>query len=154
MLFVCSYQFVFSQSSFGIGLGVGHQFGLPGIRASYKWNRWDASTNLGIFGGLESSNNLNLAQRLFFCTGAGISYRYTREDFLVPGYISYNLGFVFTKNFDGYNYIIIPKSIHTLTLNHQIKYIRIGFGVSYIPANKYSFLPSLALGLMFPVWNQ
>jgi hypothetical protein len=153
-LFLFSSSQLYSQSSISLGVGVGQQFGLPGVRASYVWKRLDFSTNFGVFGGLEKSPNLNLAQRLFLSAGTGVSYRYTRKELLFAGYISYNFGIVFTKTFDGYNYITTPKSIHSLVLNYQFKYARFGFGISHIPTSKYGILPSLALGLMFPIWKK
>jgi len=139
---------VFSQSSFNLGLGVGHQFGLPGIRACYKLKKMEYSVNSGISQGA-------------LCFGSGVSYNFGKKNFPLENYLTYNLGLFLFKESGIYNSTITPAFVHSLSNNYEsgskkIRF-RFGYGVMYVPNTAYSengFFPSLSLGIIFPIWKK
>jgi hypothetical protein len=149
MLFVCSQQLVFSQSSFNLGLGVGHQFGLPGLRACYTLKKMEYSVNSGISQGT-------------LCFGSGISYRLAGNK-IGENYLTYNLGMFLFKESGVYNSTITPVFVHSLTNNIELGFeesrfkIRVGYGFMYLPNTSFakrSFAPSLSLGVILPIWKK
>jgi hypothetical protein len=176
MLFVCSYQFVFSQSSFGIGLGVGHQFGLPGLRANYTWKRLDASLNMGLFGkarDIPGWINVSQFQKFNYCFGSGISFRLNKKqipfpialttfnDIILNCFITYNYGYVLSHNYTGYycgvNLVYFPSQLHTLSSSAEFCFLnnvkfRIGFGYTLSLQNKdYNYFPTASLGIIYSI---
>jgi hypothetical protein len=175
-LFVCSYQFAFSQSSFGIGIGVGHQFGLPGLRANYNWKRFDASLNFGLFGKARDTPgwiNVSQFEKFNYCFGSGISYRLNKKqipypvtlpnlnDMIFNYFITYNYGYVLSHSYTGYfsgvNLVYFPSQLHTLSssaefcLMNNVKF-RIGFGYTLRLQNKeYDYFPTGSLGIIYSI---
>jgi hypothetical protein len=181
MLFVCSYQFVFSQSSFGIGLGVGHQFGLPGLRANYTWKRLDASLNMGLYGFkkykifINNGDYVKASEELKFnyCLGGGISFRMNKKQGLFPkglypifpnlvlnAYITYNCGYIISYTvYNGYtgNLFYEPYFLHSLSSNLELSSnnhfkIRFGFGwASSLQKLGPYMIPTGSLGIIYSI---
>ncbi len=158
-LMYVSISTLFSQDGLNIGFGTGHQFGLLGIRTGYLWKRLEYSINFGTAGVTdEHTSNLTKLQMITYCVGTGLSYRITKQTSLAPGYLTYNYGVIFLKEWDGYNHVLVPRSVNTLTLNYNISFrdlfiIRIGGGLAYIPKTVLNkkIIPSFALGAIFPL---
>ena len=159
-LCLCIYSGLLGQNKFNVGFGAGHQYGVLGIRGGYYLKRLEYSVNLGLIGFTDKSGgDISRFKLMNYCIGTGISYRITKETFHTPGYLTYNLGILLIKDFDAYdNYTIIPKSVHTLTINYHVSYrekflIRIGLGAAYVPStiSNKKILPSFALGVAFPL---
>jgi hypothetical protein len=167
MLFVCSQQLLFSQSSFNLGLGVGHQFGLPGIRAGYNWKRFELSVNTGLFGGNKFPGyvSFNNFQKFNYCIGSGVSYRINKKQSIFPkgiypvfpdlalnAYITYNCGYIISYSYsgNGLNLSYSPYLLHSISgnsewcLNNKFK-VRLGFGWALIPINRRYF-PTISFG--------
>jgi hypothetical protein len=151
VLIICSQQFFISQSRLSLGLGVGNQFGIPGIRASYLMNKIEGSLNFGI-------NNK------YTNTGASISYLVSSKELLnnrkTETFLSYHLGLVLLPEFDGYNNYYSKIFLHSLTCNYEEDFLtyfrwRLGIGLLYGPsAIKYKLLPTLSFGIIVPIWKK
>ena len=146
---IYSHQLAFGQSSLNIGLGVGHQFGLPGIRACYKLNKMEYSVNGGISQGT-------------LCFGSGISYLLAGNE-VIENYLTYNLGMFLFKESGVYNSTITPVFVHSLTNNFEFKFeesrfkLRVGYGFMYLPNTSFAkrgFAPSLSFGVILPIWKK
>lgn len=164
----CSY-FLLSQSQVNIGIGAGQQFGFPGIRAGYKWNKLEGSINGGILGSAIPSNqipkNFTRLEAMNYCIGVGLSFllkeRTLSSDFSAGFSLSYNYGTVLFKTNDQLNILTSFQNVHTLCLNNewQLKYTRwrFGYGVGY--SNEYESVtgkiyPLITLGCIFKIWQK
>jgi hypothetical protein len=149
ILFSVFQNFLFSQSNFSLGIGLGHQFGTPGIRANYMYRKIETSANFGWF--------------LFspLTAGCGFSLLIPNKQVKESGnkeYVTYNLGIIFLKE-------KTLRNIHTFSINGDYKLsgekvrMRVGVGLSYIPTDESStfmnkrFYPSFSYGLMYSLWD-
>lgn len=158
-IFLFSSNQLFSQSVINIGVGVGQQFGFPGLRLGYKWNKLEGSLNYGFLGGIDIKNlpiNYSKLDAKHKCLGLGLSF-YIKEHFS----ISYTYGTVFFKTNDNYNISTQLQNTHTFCLNNELLYKhlkwRFGYGVGY--SNEYQtkfnkFYPLLTLGCIFKIWQK
>jgi hypothetical protein len=148
---IYSHQLAFGQSRLSVGLGVGNQFGLPGIRTSYLMNKIEGSLNFGINGKYTN-------------TGASISYLISSKESLnnrgSQTFLSYHIGLVLIQEFDGYNKYYSNNFVHSFTCNYEERFKtyfnwRLGVGFLYAPtAINYKFLPTLSFGIMIPIWRK
>ena len=150
-LTICSLQYLHSQSRLSLGLGVGNQFGIPGIRASYLMNKIEGSLNFGI-------NNK------YTNTGASISYLVSSKELLnnrgSETFLSYHLGLVLFPKFDGYNKYYSRTFLHSISCNYEEEFLtyfrwRLGIGLLYGPsAINFKLLPTLSFGIIIPIWKK
>ena len=145
-LTICSLQHLHSQSRLSIGLGIGQQFGLPGIRTSYNYNNLEGSFNFGY----------NALYRTI-CFGTGASYRFLKkEGYNSEAFITYNLGlFLFSQN-DGSNPNFSTRYLHSLTISTEFDVyksvrLRAGGGAMYLPTEwqaPFKILPMISCGYL------
>jgi hypothetical protein len=158
LMFLNSFL-LFSQSQVNLGLGAGQQFGFPGIRAGYMWNKLEGSANFGLLSGIDSKTipkNYSKIDAMHYCMGFGLTF------FLKRSYsISYNFGTVFFKSSDGYIISTELQNLHTLCLNNELLFKKVrwrfGYGIGY--SNEYEtdfnkFYPVLSLGCIFKIWEK
>jgi hypothetical protein len=176
LLFIlCFYsqQLIYSQSSFGIGLGVGHQFGLPGIRANYMWKRFDYSINAGLFGkptGYPKWVNVENYQKFNYCISSGLSFRLNKKEGLFPegiypqlpnlmlnSYLTYNIGFIISHSYSSGSAKLFfdPFLIHSISINTELCFnykfrARVGFGWALSSANM-NYFPTVSLGGIYSI---
>ena len=166
---------LFSQRSVNLGIGVGHQFGLPGIRASYAWKRLDFSANAGLFGRNKYQVFINYPgyvksstiQKFNYCIAGGISFRINKNEGVFPqgifpafpklklnAYISFNSGFIISHYVYYGNLFYDPYFLHSLStnsewcLNEHFK-VRLGFGWAITSNNGRlidNYFPTVSLG--------
>jgi hypothetical protein len=147
-----------SQSQLNIGIGGGQQFGLPGIRVGYKWNKIEGSVNYGLLGSIDTRTvpkNYSAYDAMHKCLGVGLSF-FLKENFS----ISYNYGTIFFKSSDNYNITTELQNAHTLCLNNefQLKYTRwrFGYGIGYTNEHEWvkgKIYPVITLGCIFKIWQ-
>ncbi len=147
-----------SQSQINLGVGVGQQFGLPGIRVGYKWNKIEGSANFGIIGAIAQKTipvNYTKLEAMHKCIGVGLSFFITEKFALC-----YNYGTILFKKSDSYNITTELQNVHTLSLNNdwQFKHTRwrFGYGIGY--SNEYKsftgkIYPVITLGCIFKIWQ-
>jgi hypothetical protein len=170
IILLISSGILLGQNQVNVGLGAGQQFGFPfGIRAGYKWNKFEGSINGGILGyGITSNNipkNYSKFEAMNYCIGVGLSF-FLKERTLTPEIstgtsLSYNFGTVIFKTTDQLNILTSFLNVHTLCLNNewQFKHVRwrFGYGVGY--SNEYEsitgkFYPLITLGCVFKIWQK
>jgi hypothetical protein len=145
---------LFSQFNFGVG--VGQQFGVPGIRLGYNTQRIEGSVNCGMVGILQKNHDLSLIQRINTLLACGVSFKLNKKEAVNPVCLSYNYGLILTKEYDGYNYNLTPRHTQSLTVNFTMNYykslkFRFGIGAAYIPYNNTGFVPTLMAGFILPL---
>ena len=157
-IFLFSSNLLFSQSQVNIGIGAGQQFGFPGIRAGYKWNKIEGSANFGIIGAIAPRTipvNYTKFEAMHKCIGVGLSF-FIKEKFA----ICYNYGTILFNKSDSYNITTELQNVHTLSLNNdwQFKHTRwrFGYGIGY--SNEYKsftgkIYPVITLGCIFKIWQ-
>ena len=157
-LFLFSSSQLFSQSQLNIGIGGGQQFGLPGIRVGYKWNKIEGSVNYGLLGSIDARTvpiNYSAYDAIHKCLGVGLSFS-LKENFS----ISYNYGTIFFKSSDSYNITTELQNVHTLSLNNDWQFKRVrwkfGYGIGY--SKEYESVvgkiyPVITLGCIFKIWQ-
>jgi hypothetical protein len=152
-----------SQSEINLGVGVGQQFGLPGIRAAYKWNWLEGSMNFGLLGGVEKKNipkNYTFIETRNLCLGVGVSFHFKgiKKN---PFSLSYNYGFVLYRNNDFINITDQVQFLHSVCLNNELLFNhtrwRFGYGIGYSKEFETIFnkvYPVLTLGCIFKIWQK
>lgn len=150
LLIFCK-QFSFSQSSLGIGTGIGNQFGLPGVRANIRINKIEGSLNFGI------PFSKYITGDSYIPFGAGISCK-IHGDKLFEAFITYHFGLVMFLE-GGFNNNPTYFNTHSLTYNVEFKLyqylrLRIGAGLINIPWTGSKFLPTFSGGFMIQLWEK
>jgi hypothetical protein len=176
-------QFGFSQTSFNLGLGVGHQFGLPGIRAGYNWKRFEGSINIGLFGRNKYQVFINYpgyvksttVQKFNYCLGGGISFRINKNEGLFPKgifpkfpemilntFITYNCGYIFSHEVYNGNLFYNPYFLLSLSGNSEWIFnkhfkVRFGFGWAITPKDGRLFdnyFPTASFGGIYSLFSK
>lgn len=150
---------LYSQSEINLGVGVGQQFGMPGIRLGYKWKRIEGSVNGGVLpypiDKKYIPKNYSRAESMDYCMGIGLGFKIKSTS-----YISYTFGTIFFKNSDKYNITTTLQNVHTLCMNYEIdsEHVRwrFGYGIGY--SKKYETIigpiyPLFTLGCSLKIWK-